>query len=77
VDEIDGDDEDQIGMEPEERLLLEGQACPDWGLPLAAQWVSREVLYSSTVVEYVPNLLEFISINPQVPTEPSENGITV
>jgi hypothetical protein len=45
VGEIDGDGEDQLGMEPEEVPLVEGEPCPDCGLPLTARWVSREVLY--------------------------------
>jgi hypothetical protein len=57
VGEIDGDGEDQLGMEPEEMPLVEGQACPDCGLPLAARWLSREALYSSTAAECVPKLL--------------------
>lgn len=45
VGELDGDGEDQLGMEPEELPLVEGQACPDCGLPLAARWISREALF--------------------------------
>jgi hypothetical protein len=45
VGEIDGDGDDQIGLEPEEVRLVEGQACPECGLALTAQWLSREVLY--------------------------------
>jgi hypothetical protein len=44
VGEIDGDGEDQLGMEPEERPLVEGQPCPECGLPLTACWLSREAL---------------------------------
>jgi hypothetical protein len=45
VGEIDGDGDDQIGLEPEEVPLVEGQACPECGLPLTAHWLSREALY--------------------------------
>jgi hypothetical protein len=44
VGEIEDDGEDQLGIEPEELPLVEGQACPDCGLPLAARWLSREAL---------------------------------
>jgi hypothetical protein len=44
VGEIDGDGDDQIGLEPEEVPLVEGQACPACGLPLTAHWLSREAL---------------------------------
>jgi hypothetical protein len=64
VGEIEDDGEDQIGLEPEERPLVEGQACPDCGLPLEARWLSREMLYGSTVVEYVPNLLCLSYLGP-------------
>jgi hypothetical protein len=32
-------------VKPEERPLIEGQGCPDCGLPLTARWLSREALY--------------------------------
>jgi hypothetical protein len=48
VGEIDGDGEDQLGMEPEEIPLVEGQPCPDCGLPLTALWVSHEVLQAAS-----------------------------
>jgi hypothetical protein len=44
VGEIEDDGEDHMGMEPEEMPLVEGQACPACGLPLTAQWLSREAL---------------------------------
>jgi hypothetical protein len=45
VGEIEDDGEAQLGIEPEEVPLVEGQACPDCRLPLAARWLSREELY--------------------------------
>jgi hypothetical protein len=48
VGEIDGDGDDQIGLEPEEVPLVEGQACPVCGLPLTARWLSKEALYGKS-----------------------------
>jgi hypothetical protein len=45
VGEIDGDGEDQLGVEPEEVPLVEGEACPTCGAELRAWWLSREALY--------------------------------
>jgi hypothetical protein len=50
VGEIDGDGEDQLGMEPDELPLVEGQPCPECGLPLTARWLSREALGVTTEV---------------------------
>jgi hypothetical protein len=44
VGEIEDDGEDQIGVEPEELPLAEGDSCPDCDLPLVVQYLSREVL---------------------------------
>jgi hypothetical protein len=49
VGELDGDGEDQLGLEPEELPLVEGQACPECGLPLTSRWLSREELYGTRV----------------------------
>jgi hypothetical protein len=45
VGEIDGDGEDQLGTEPEEVPLVEGEPCPECGAELTAHWLSREALY--------------------------------
>jgi hypothetical protein len=45
VGEIDGDGDDQLGIEPEEVPLVEGEPCPECGAPLEAGWFSREELY--------------------------------
>jgi hypothetical protein len=46
VGDIEDDGEDQLGIEPEEVPLVEGQACPDCGLPVTARWLSREELHA-------------------------------
>jgi hypothetical protein len=51
VGEIDGDGEDELGIEPEELPLVEGEACPECGLPLTSRWLSREALYGSVMAE--------------------------
>jgi replication protein len=48
VGDLEGDGEDQLGLEPEELPLVEGQACPECGLPLTSQWLSREALYGQS-----------------------------
>jgi hypothetical protein len=48
VGEIDGDGEDELGVEPEEVPLQAGEPCPDCGAPLTARWVSREVLQAAS-----------------------------
>jgi replication protein len=45
VGEIEDDGEDELGIEPEERPLVEGEACPECGLPLMVRWLSHEALY--------------------------------
>jgi hypothetical protein len=45
VGEIDGDGEDQLGIELEEVPLVEGDPCPTCGAPLVALWLSRQTLY--------------------------------
>jgi hypothetical protein len=57
VGEIDGDGEDQLGMEPEEQPLVEGQPCPECGLPLIACWLPRDAL--GVTIEVAKRLLCF------------------
>src|SRR5262245_725057 len=47
VGEIDGDGEDELGREPEELPLVEGEACPTCGAELTARWLSREEVYGT------------------------------
>ena len=55
VGEIEDDGEAQIGVEPEERSLLEGDPCPTCDLPLEVRWASREVLYGPVMVGHCLN----------------------
>jgi Replication protein len=48
VGDLEDDGENRLGIEPEERPLQEGQACPDCGLPLRSEWLSREALYGGS-----------------------------
>jgi hypothetical protein len=45
VGEMEDDGEDQLGIEPDEVPLVEGEPCPDCGAELTARWLSREALY--------------------------------
>jgi hypothetical protein len=65
VGEIDGDGDDQIGLEPEEVPLVEGQACPACGLPLTAHWLSREALYQQS------DGIDSSTLSPPKPTSAS------
>jgi hypothetical protein len=49
VGEIEDDGEDELGIEPEERPLVEGEACPTCDLPLRAWWVWRGELCGTDV----------------------------
>jgi hypothetical protein len=48
VGELERDDEEKIGIEPEERPVAEGESCPTCALPLTARWLSREALQAAT-----------------------------
>jgi hypothetical protein len=60
VGDLEDDGDDHIGVEPEELPLVEGQACPVCGLPLTAQWLSREALYgeSDGIDHQIPHTLK-------------------
>jgi hypothetical protein len=45
VGELEDDGEDELGVEPEELPLEEGDACPACGKPLKAEWRSRRELW--------------------------------
>jgi hypothetical protein len=47
VGELEDDGEDQLGLEPEELPLAEGEPCPVCGLRLEGRWVLRGVVETS------------------------------